>query len=90
MEAVQVAFERGVEIPGDEPLQLGRHLVLGVDRRHRTGIDARAAVDALIGVDDQHPVLGAAVDDAVNRADIDARSVLQVDAGFSDDIRHFV
>src|SRR5207244_3773579 len=71
-----------VEVPRDEPLQLGRHLVLGVDRRHRAGIDAGAAVDALIRVDDQQPVLGATVDDAVDGANVDAGPVLQVDAGF--------
>src|SRR6184192_1768496 len=85
---VLVALEV-VEIPGNEPLHLGGHLVLGINRGYRTGIDAGSAIDALIRVDDQHPVLGAAVDDAVDGADIDTGPVLQVDAGFGDDIGHF-
>src|SRR2546430_14228552 len=85
---VRIALEV-VEIPRDDPFQLRRYLVLWIDRRHRTGVDTRPAVDALIGVDDEHPVLGPTVDDAVSRADINAGPVLQVDAGFRDDVGHF-
>ena len=43
------------------------------------------AVDALLGVDDQDPL---EVVDAVDRADVDAREVFDVDAGLGDDVRH--
>src|SRR5207244_4222909 len=58
-----------VEIPGDEFLLLGGNLVLGIDRRDRAGVDAGAAVDALVRVDVEHAVLGSAVDDAVDWTD---------------------
>src|SRR5205807_8033752 len=63
-----------IEVPRNEPLHLGRHFVLWIDRRHRAGIDAGATVDALVRIDVEHPVLSAAVDDAVHRADVDAGS----------------
>jgi hypothetical protein len=78
-----------VEIPGDEFLLLGRDLVLGIDRRHRAGIDACATVDALVRVDVEHPVLGSAVDDAVDRTNVDTGFVFEIDAGLGNDVGHF-
>jgi hypothetical protein len=49
-------------------------VVDGLDRAHRL---AGAAVDALVGVDVQHPV---ALVDAVDRTLLDAREILHVDA----------
>src|SRR5256885_3773917 len=85
---VGVALEV-VEIPGDEFLLLAGDLVLGIDRRDRPGVDASAAVDALVRVDVEHPVLGSAVDDAVDRTDVDAGLVFEIDAGFRDDVGQF-
>src|SRR5207245_3315127 len=84
---VGVRLEK-VAVPGDELPLVGRDLVLRVNGGHRTGIDAGATVDALVRIDVEHPVLGTAVDDAVDRAHIHAGLVFQVDAGLGDDIRH--
>ena len=43
------------------------------------------AVDALLGVDDEDPLEHV---DAVDRADVDAREVFDVDARLGDDVRH--
>ena len=43
------------------------------------------AVDALLGIDDEDPV---GLVDAVDRADVDARAVFDVDARLGDDVRH--
>src|SRR5918992_2537382 len=73
---------------GDEALPLVGHLFHGEDRLDGAGVDAEAAVDALLGVDVEHlPVLVLAVD-AIDRADVDAGRVFGADAGFSDDVRH--
>src|SRR6202521_5695477 len=56
------------------------HVLLRVDRVHWARVDARATVDALVGVDVDHAVLFGLVN-AINRADLDARLVLEVDAG---------
>src|SRR4051794_1143025 len=73
---------------GDERLPLVGDLLQGVDRLDRAGVDAEAAVDALLGVDVEHlPVLVLAVD-AVDRADVDAGRILHSDAGFGDDVGH--
>ena len=69
----------------DERLPLVGQRVLGEDRLDRALRLAGAAVDALLGVDHQHP---AHLVDAVHRADVDAGLVLQVDAGLGDDVRH--
>ena len=45
----------------------------------------REAVDALLGIDDQEPL---ELVDAVDRADVDAGAVFDVDAGLGDDVRH--
>ena len=43
------------------------------------------AVDALLGVDDEDPLV---LVDAVDGTDVHARQVFDVDAGLSDDVRH--
>src|ERR1700680_1294015 len=71
---------------GDERLPLVGRLFQRIDGLHRAGVDAQAAVDALLRVDVEHlPVLALAVD-AVHRAHIDAGRVLHADAGFGDDV----
>src|SRR2546428_2029346 len=85
---VSIALEV-VEVPWDEPLQFGRNLVFWIDGGHRAGVDAGAAVDALVRIDVEHPVFATGIDDAIDRADINAGSVLQVDTGFRDDVSHF-
>ena len=67
---------------------LGRELVLGEDRVHRAFGLAGAAVDALVGVDEQLPIDALLVMDAVDRADGDARDVQDVDAGLGNDVGH--
>ena len=75
--------ERVVDL--DEGVPLVRERVLGEDRLHRALRFARPAVDALLRVDDQDPL---ELVDAVDRADVDAREVFDVDAGLGDDVRH--
>jgi hypothetical protein len=73
---------------GDVLLPLVRRLLLRKDRLHRAGVDAEAAVDALLGMDvELLPVLVLAVD-AIDRAHIHARDVLHPDAGLGDDVGH--
>src|SRR6185436_6891219 len=76
-----------------EALPLVRQLVLGEARVDRTRLDARVAVDALLGVDVE--LLDAVVVglvrrrvDAVHRAHLDAGVVLGADARLRDDIGH--
>ena len=83
--------------PGDpdvlEPLDVGLvvvlplvgQVVLVVDRLDGTHGLARAAVDALVGVDVQHPIT---LVDAVDRALVDAGAVFEIHARQSDHIRH--
>ena len=71
-----------------------RHIVLREDRRNRACRDARAAVDALNGVDKQligRPVIGLVLFgvDAIYRTRIYASGVLRADTGFCDYIGHF-
>ena len=68
-----------------EALLLLRDVVLVEDRLDRADRLARAAVHALVGVDVEHPL---ALVDAVDRALVDARAVLQVDTRLGDDVRH--
>ena len=68
-----------------EGLPLVGQRVLGEDRLDRALGLAGAAVDALLRIDHEHP---AELVDAVDRADIDAGLVLNVDAGLGDDVRH--
>ena len=67
----------------DEGVPLVRERVLGEDRLDRALRLARAAVDALLGIDDED---AAELVDAVDRADIDARAVFDVDARLGDDV----
>src|SRR5581483_7295254 len=77
----------GVEggVDADERLPLLGQRILRKDRLHRALRLTGAAVDALLGIDDEHP--GRLVD-AVDGADVDARLVLDVDARLGDDVRH--
>src|SRR4051794_3274375 len=68
-----------------ERLPLGGNLVLGEDRVDRADRLARRTIDALVGLDVEHP---ATLVDAVDRAFVHARTVFDVDAGFSDHERH--
>jgi len=63
------------------------------DRLHRTFVDAQTAVDACVRIDVE--LLRSVVTssflhwmNAINRADINARSVLGSNAGFSNHMRH--
>ena len=67
-----------------QPL-LGLGLGVGQDRLDRAFRLAHAAVDALVGVDDQHVL---ALVEAVHGADLDAVHVLAPDAGFGDHVGH--
>src|SRR5712691_4088226 len=80
---VEALGERVVDL--DERLPLLRQRVLRKDRLDRALRFARAAVDALLGVDDEDAVR---LVDAVDGADVDARAVFDVDAGLRDDVRH--
>ena len=66
-------------------LPLLRHVVLVVDGFHRADRLARTAVDALVGVDVEHPL---ALVDAVHGAFLDARLVKHINAGLRDDVGH--
>src|SRR5581483_11818655 len=68
-----------------EVLPLLRNVVLVEDRLDRTHRLTGTTVDALIGVDVEHPV---ALVDAVDRTLLDARLVEQVDTRFGDDVGH--
>ena len=68
-------------------LPLLRGVVLVEDRLDRADRLAGTAVDALVGVDVEHPL---ALVDAVDRALVDAGPVLQVDARLGDDVGHRV
>src|SRR5262249_35112467 len=59
--------------------------VLREDRLDRALRFARPAVDTFLRVDDQHPP---ELVDAVDRADVHAGLVFDVDAGLGDDVRH--
>src|SRR3954468_15000073 len=79
-----VALEH-VPVDLDVLLEMTRHIFLGEDRRHRTLGLARAAVDALVGMNEQ---LLLTFVDAIDGTDVDARAVLRIDAGFGDDVGH--
>ena len=66
-------------------LPLLGHVVLVEDRLDRADRLAGAAVDALVGVDVEHPL---ALVDAVDGALLDARLVQHVDARLGDDVGH--
>src|SRR5262245_20526031 len=61
------------------------HIVLGEDRLDRTFRDAQGAIDALVGIDDEH--VGAFAE-AVDRTHINAVGVLAFDAGLGNNVSH--
>ena len=72
---------------------VGGQLGIDEDRAHRADRQARAAVDALGGIDVElgrglEGVVARARVDAVHGADLDAGGVLDADAGGADDVRH--
>src|SRR5437667_252691 len=69
----------------DVVLPLLWRLVFREDRLHRTDGLARATVDALVRMDEEHRV---ALVNAVDGANLDTGFVFHVDAGFRNDIRH--
>src|SRR5512134_325612 len=75
--------ERVVDL--HERVPLVRQRVLREDRLHRALGLACPAVDALLGIDHEDPLV---LVDAVDGADVDAREVFDVDAGLGDDVRH--
>src|SRR3712207_295770 len=81
--AAQVGEELHVGVV--EVLPLVRDVVLVVDGLHRADRLAGTAVDALVGVDVEHPV---ALVDAVDRTLVDARLVEDVDTSLGDDVGH--
>jgi hypothetical protein len=68
-------------------LVLGRDVGICVDRFDGAGRDARAAIDAYFGIDEQHLVVIFSVD-AVDRTNVDTRLVFGADTWFGDDVRH--
>lgn len=69
----------------DVGLQRCRHIFFGEDRSYRALRFTGSTIDALIGVDVE---LIFSFVYAVNWTDVDARSVLDTYAGFSDDVWH--
>src|SRR4029450_5735353 len=69
----------------DERRPLLRERVFGEDRLDRAFRLARTAVDALFRINDQEPI---ELVDAVDRTDVDAGTVFDVDAGLGDDVGH--
>src|SRR4051812_40375276 len=73
----------GIEL--EELLLPVGHVVLGYDRLNRALRLAERAVDALLGVDDEHV---RAFMKAVHRANLHAVGVFALDAGLGDDESH--
>src|SRR4029078_770586 len=71
-------------VQGNEVALVGGDVVLGEDGFHRALGHAEGAVDALVGVDDQHV---RALSEAIHRADIDTIGVLALHAGLGDHVR---
>ena len=66
---------------------LRRRLAIGNDRFDRAFRLAHPAIDAFVGMDDEHVL---ALVEAIDRANLDAIHVFAADAGFSDDVGHDV
>src|SRR5450432_42507 len=64
---------------------LGDRLAIRHDRLGGAFGLAHAAIDALVGMDDEHIL---AFVEAIDRTDLDTIQVLALDAGFGDDIGH--
>src|SRR5262245_24088500 len=84
-----------VRVLPDEVGPLLRRLVEREDRLDGTGRHARAAVDALVGMDVRQLGRGEfglvfPRVDAVHGTDVHARGILRPDTGLADDIRHRV
>src|SRR5688572_21496390 len=77
--------ELGVEL--QELLLAGRHVVLRADRFDGALGLAQRAIDALLGIDDEHvrPFV-----EAIDGAHLDAVGVLALDTGFRDDEGHVI
>src|SRR5581483_2623145 len=73
----------GVDL--DEVQLIPRQVYVSVDRIDGAFWNAHGAVDAFVGVDDQHvrPLF-----EAIHRADVDAVGVFALDAGFGNDVGH--
>jgi hypothetical protein len=69
----------------DERVPLVGERVLRKDRLDRALRFARPAIDAFLGVDDEDAI---GFVDAIDRADVDARAVFDVDARLRDDVSH--
>src|SRR5439155_16773922 len=85
--AVETFHRRRFEtIVGQHPARLALELLEGPDALSREELlRRREAVYALLRVDDQDPL---ELVDAIDRADVDAREVFDVDAGLGDDVGH--
>ena len=81
--SVEAFLERVVDF--DKRLPLLRQRILGKDCFNRALRFACPAVDALLWIDDQDALR---LVDAVDRADVDAREIFDVDARLRDDVRH--
>lgn len=81
-------FDKVELIELDELLGSGRQVFLGEDGIDRAGGDAGAAVDALARIDVEHPINAVVSDYAIDRADVQAGSVQDVDAGMGYDVGH--
>src|SRR5438445_13634015 len=82
-----------VPVLRDECVPLLRRFVERENRFHGARRHARAAVDALVGMNVEHLSRGEGRlvfprMDTINRTDVDARGILGPDAGFADDVRH--
>jgi hypothetical protein len=76
-----------VAVLGDILLQIGRDVLFRKDRSDGTLGLARAAIDALVRMDEQ--LLGTFVY-AVHWTHVHTGAVLGIDAGFGNDVRHVV
>ena len=74
-----------LRVQRDQVVQAGGNVLLCLDRLDRTLRDADRAVDAFIGVDDEHV---RTFPEAIHRTDVHAVGVLAANAGFKDDVRH--
>ena len=70
-----------------ELLPLARQVFFREDRGDRAGIHAQSAIDAVGGIDVELRI-GVLAVDAIDWANVDAGLVLDVDAGFGDDVGH--
>jgi hypothetical protein len=70
---------------GNKALLIGWGVLFGVDRADRASWDASAAINALVGVNEELIVTFV---DALDWANLDAGAVFGSDAGLSDDVSH--